>query len=226
MPEQVKCPFCENSVDSDAEKCSSCGAFFTEPQLKEIKFKDFGIFFALQILTFGLFAILWVFINFRAINNLTVNPRDSLKFKWLAAILGISIIGYIGYILSDIELSHRVACIVIVIQHLIGIALSYRILKIIQRYTLNRYDVMLELNPYYIIIFSVLYMSHFIDTYSKRVMNSHEHFSFKSPQGVALLILLAIIAALAGFYYHLNSINSPDLESIGVQMLIKSNFSD
>ena len=203
MPEQVKCPFCENSVDSDTERCLSCGAYFTEPQLKEIKFKDFGIFFAMQLLTFGLFAILWFFINFRAINNLTVNARDSLKFKWLAVLLGISLLGYIGYILSDIKFSHGVAVIVAVIQHLIGIALSYRVLKIIQRYTRDKYGEILDLNPYYIIIFSVLYMSHFIDTYTKRVMNSHDYFSFKSPQGVALITVLAILAVLAGIYFHL-----------------------
>ncbi len=204
MPEQVKCPFCENFVDSDAERCSMCGAFFTEPQLKEIKFKDFGIFLALQLLTFGLFAILWFFINFRAINNLTVNERDSLKFKWLAVLLGISLLAYISYILSDIEFSHHMACVVLLIQHLIGIALSYRTLKIIQRYTLKKYGENLDLNPYYIIIFSVLYMSHFIDTYPKRVMNSHAYFSLKSAQGAALITVLAVLAALAGIYFHLN----------------------
>ncbi len=204
MSEVVKCPFCENLVESDTERCLKCGAFFKEPELKGLKFQDFGVFFALQILTFGLFSTLWFFINFRAINNLAVNERDCLKFKWLAAILGLSIIAYAGYILSDVEFSHSVAVVVGLIQYIISVALAYRTLKIIQRYTIVKYGETLELNPYYIAIFSVLYMSHFIDTYTKRVMNSHEYFSFKSPQGVALLVVIAVLAILLGIHLHLS----------------------
>ena len=57
MSEKVNCPFCGNIVESDAYKCPSCGSLFEDPKLPDIKFKEFGTFVALLVLTFGLFGI-------------------------------------------------------------------------------------------------------------------------------------------------------------------------
>ena len=40
MSEEISCPFCGNSIQSDALKCEECGALFKEPSLPNIKFKE------------------------------------------------------------------------------------------------------------------------------------------------------------------------------------------
>ena len=61
MSEKINCPFCGNLIDADALRCEQCGALFKEPELPGIKFKEFGPFLAIDILTFGFFSTIWVF---------------------------------------------------------------------------------------------------------------------------------------------------------------------
>ena len=185
MSEVVNCPFCGNMVEKDAIRCPSCDALFTEPKLPNVKFQDFGVFLALEVLTFGFFGTLWFFINGRNINRTyTDNSRDSIKLNWLVGLLLLNVGMYVFY-LSQITPNY-VLSLFIVAQILIFIALTYRVLRIIQKYTKNLYNVTLEINPYYIAIFNVLYLIHFIDTYTQRVMQVHEHFSPKSPQMIRM----------------------------------------
>ena len=186
--EKTKCPFCDNIVNIDDYWCSNCGALFKEPELPSIKFKEFRTFLAIDILTFGFFASVWFFINYHAINCLAIKEKDTLKLKWLLVLLTISLFIYIFYFNTFLSFLFMVG------QYAILTGLTYRILKMIQRYTEVKYSVTIEYNPYYIIFFSVLYLIHFIDTYSDRVKEIHEHFDFKSPQGIALIITLIIIA--------------------------------
>lgn len=193
--EETKCPFCGNNVEVNAEKCPSCGALFKEPDLPNIKFKEFRVFLALDVLTFGFFASLWFFINYRAINFLTKTDKDALKFKWLVVLLLISLLVYVFYFGTNEILSFFFG----ILQYGILIGLTYRVLRIIQKYTAQKYDVTLDFNPYYVFFFSVLYLVHFIDTYTDRVDNSHEYFDFRSPQGMTLIILLIIFALIINF---------------------------
>ena len=187
--EVTQCPFCGNTIENNAEKCSQCGALFREPDLPNLKFKEFRTFLAIDILTFGFFASVWFFLNYNAINDLATKVKDTFKLKWLVILLGISLFVYIFYFNTLLSIFFMFA------QYAILTGLTYRVLKIIQRYTEKKYDVVLEFNPYYIVFFSVLYLIHFIDTYSDRVKEVHDHFDFRSPQGIALIIVLIIIAA-------------------------------
>ena len=191
MSEQVNCPFCGNMVDKNALRCPSCDALFDEPKLPDIKFQEFRVFIALEILTFGLFGTLWFFINGRKINKLTDNTSDSIKLNWLVGLLLLNVSMYIFYLTQITR--HLVLSLFVVAQYAIFIALTYRVLRIIQKYTKKIYNVTLEINPYYIVIFNVLYLIHFVDTYTNRVMQVHEHFNPKSPQMILLIILLLII---------------------------------
>ncbi len=191
MSEQVNCPFCGNIVDKNAIKCPSCDALFDEPKLPNVKFQEFGSFLALEVLTFGFFGTLWFFINGRGINKLTENTKDSIKLNWLVGLLLLNVCMYIFYLTQMTR--HFVLSLFVVAQYAIFIALTYRVLRIIQKYTQKIYNVTLETNPYYIVIFNVLYLIHFIDTYTNRVMQVHEHFNPKSPQMILLIILLLII---------------------------------
>ena len=133
-------------------------------------------------------ASVWFFLNYNAINCLAIKQKDTLKLKWLLVLLTISLFVYIFYFNTFLSFLFMVG------QYAILTGLTYRVLKMIQRYTELKYNVTLEYNPYYIIFFSVLYLIHFIDTYADRVKEVHEHFDFKSPQGIALIITLIIIA--------------------------------
>ena len=191
MSEKVNCPFCGNIVDSDAYKCQSCGSLFEDPNLPNLKFKEFGTFVAMLVLTFGLFGIVWLFLNIKAINKLVVNPKDSMKFNTLIIISILDIAAYM-VCLAFSPITNLVPLLT-VIQCLIFMAITYRVLRIIQKYTQKRYGVDLEFNLFYIIIFNILYLIHFIDTYSNRVLQIHEHFNPKSPQMILLIIILLFI---------------------------------
>lgn len=191
MSEKVNCPFCGNIVDKEDYRCSVCGSLFSDPELPDIKFKEFGIFAALLVLTFGLFGLLWLFINIKAINKLVINKKDSIKFNTLVVISVLDVAAYI-FCLANMQTINLVPYLTI-IQCLIFIAITHRVLRIIQKYTQNKYVVTLEYNPYYIVFFNILYLIHFMDTYANRVLQIHEHFNPKSPQMIFLIIMLILI---------------------------------
>jgi len=191
MSEKVNCPFCGNIVEIDAYKCRSCGSLFADPELPGVKFKEFAVFVALLVLTFGLFGIFWVLINIKAINNLVVNPKDSMKFNVLILISVLDVAAYMCC-LAFSQVANLVPYLTI-IQCLIFMAITHRVLRIIQKYTQKQYDAVVEYNPYYIIFFNILYLIHFIDTYSNRVQHIHEHFNPKSPQMIFFIVLLLLL---------------------------------
>ena len=185
MEEKVNCPFCGNIVNKDDIKCGSCGSLFVEPNLPNIKFNEFWIFMVLLVLTGGLFGIFWFAINLKAINNLVTNPKDKIKFNWLFIILLLDI--------AAIFALAKPQPLFIAVMSLTYIALTYRTLRIIQKYSLKTYDVLPETNPYYIWIFNILYLIHYIDTYTNRVLQVHTYFNPKSPYMIMFLILLLIL---------------------------------
>lgn len=191
MSEKVNCPFCNNLIDNDAYKCPNCDAIFKTPELPFVKFQDFRAFLALEVLTFGLFGVFWFFINGRAINKLAGNIKDNIKLNWLVLLLLSVLCSYIFY-LFKFQTGYMLSILVFV-SILVFIALTHRVIRIIQKYTLRVYGVEIEYNPYYIAIFNILYLIHFIDTYQDRVNQVHSYFNPKSPQMILLIILLLII---------------------------------
>ena len=169
MSEKINCPFCGNIIESDAYKCPYCDSLFSEPELPNVKFQEFGVFAGLTFLTGGLFSIFWFIINAKPLTKLTTNKKDSVKLNiWLILLLILFALFYMGvsrYLVPSLIL-------------LILINLSYRTLRIIQKYTQEAYGVTPEINPYYIVIFNVLYLIHYIDTYKARVLEIHEYFDW------------------------------------------------
>ena len=185
MSEKINCPFCDNIIDSDAYKCPSCGSLFAEPELPNVKFQEFRVFIALTILTGGLFSIFWFIINAKPLTKLTTNKRDSLKLNiWLILLITLFVLFYMG--ISKFLIPSLILIILI--------NLTYRTLRIIQKYTKQAYDVTPEINPYYTIIFNVLYLIHFVDTYKERVLEVHEHFNYKMYMPLMVALALAFIA--------------------------------
>ena len=197
MIESINCPFCGNKIDKYSEKCPCCNALFEEPQIKSIKFKELGVFTAIDILTLGFFSTIWFFINGKAINKLATTKKDSLKLFWLVLLLAINGSAYLFYFYQ----SSTFMILCTTIQILIYIALTYRTIRLIQKYTEQKYNSNIEFNPYYVMLFNVFYLIHYIETYSKRVQGIYDNFEWKSTQGIALIILLLIIIFISRFYY-------------------------
>ncbi len=204
MSEKINCPFCGNIIDSDAYRCPSCSSLFAEPALPNVKFQEFRVFIALIILTGGLFSIFWFIINAKSLTKLTTNKTDSIKLNiWLILLIALFIMFYLG--ISKFLIPSLIL--------LILINLTYRTLRIIQKYTKQTYDVIPEINPYYIIIFNVLYLIHFIDTYKERVLEVHEHFNYKMYMPLMIALALAFIALQC------LCVLSPDVQNFYQQML-------
>lgn len=195
MSKEIKCPFCNNIIDEESYKCPVCDAIFKTPELPYIKFQDFRMFLALIVLTFGFFATAWFFINIKSINKLCDRIKDNLKLNWLVLLLIFNVSFYIFYLFKFSSL--KILSLLVFTSILILMALVHRVLRIIQKYTYKTYGVNIEFNPYYVVIFNVLYLVHFIDTYQDRVNQVHTHFNWKSPQMIILIIILLIIQFMA-----------------------------
>lgn len=196
MQENIICPFCNNSLTGEEIKCPSCGALFKEPELKEIKFKEVVPFGIIDILTLGFFSTIWFFINFKSINNLIGSNKECLKFSWLMFLLASNGIFYLMCLFNKPSM----LVIFSVIQCLIYIALTYRVLRIIQKYTLSTYETTLEYNPYYLFLFNIIYLVHFIETYTDRVFHTHEFFNIRTVQSIMLFIIFLILIFIERFY--------------------------
>jgi len=196
MSEKINCPFCGNLIESDTLRCEKCGALFKEPELPNIKFKELGPFLAIDVLTFGFFSTIWFFINGKAINELSESKKDCLKLNWLVLLLALNGGVYLFFFYQHAAF----LALLTLLQCIIYIALSYRVLRIIQKYTLRTYNVDVNFNPHYVVIFNVLYLVHFIDTYKDRVYHQHQYFDWKSPQAIMLIILLLILLFIFRFY--------------------------
>ena len=196
MTEQINCPFCGNLINTDAIRCDNCNALFKEPELPGIKFKELGPFLAIDLLTFGFFSTIWFFINGKNINKFTEAKKDCLKLNWLVGLLAINA----GFYLFFFYKFSALLVLFSILQCVIYVALTYRVLRIIQKYTKVQYNSDIVFNPFYMVIFNVFYLIHYIETYQNRVSNTHVFFDWKSPQGIFLLILLIIIVCVFRFY--------------------------
>ena len=199
MTEIINCPFCGCSIEKEGFFCPSCGSLFVEPKLSTIKFQEFGWFFALYFISKGWFGILWFLINAKAINSMTTTSKDKLKLNWLIIIFILGIIVYLS--LSSNVSPWTLTAGAFILFYFLYAALSYRTLRIIQKYTKVAFNVDIEINPNYIVLFNIFYLIHFIDTYTSRVQQTHEHFAMKIPYLIMLIIIFSI-APVALFLFN------------------------
>ena len=185
MSENIKCPYCDTLIENNIEICPNCKSWFIEPYLPSFKFANLRIFIILSILTLGFFNMFWFFINKNTIKNLIIKDSDRKKFNRLLVGLLIVVGLYFTLILAPLAA---------ILMFIFNVALTYRTLRIIQRYTQNKYDRALDINPYYVFFFNVLYIVHFIDTYTDRTINTYDYFDFKTPKGFILIVLLILMA--------------------------------
>ena len=195
MTEEINCPFCGNLIERNALECSECGALFKEPSLPNIGFNELIPFLVIDILTLGFFSTIWFYINGKSINDLAKN-KDGIKLNWLIALLVVNGGFYLFFFYHHATFLIAFSAL----QCLIYVALSYRVLRIIQKYTLQTYNTAIDFSPWYMVLFNVMYLVHFIETYPKRVEKTHVFFDWKSVQGITIILLLLVILFLLRFY--------------------------
>lgn len=191
----VKCPYCNAVIDESVEICPQCGENFKEIDIP-LKIDSLGKFIFYNVITVGLFQYLWLIFNLKNINEMIIKEKDKYKLNIPIITLGIimllaifNIILFKSYMIFDIPepmvTFHLILCIAIGPILVIGggiltYFITYRILRIIERYTKYKYKKELthsELGWLFCpVIFApilspMFYMAYFIYTYKERAYN-------------------------------------------------------
>lgn len=184
MNNEIKCPYCERLIESNVKKCPYCGEYFVERTIP-IQINSLGWFIVFSILTCGIYPLIWLFINLPKFDLMAISSKDRLKLiipTFLITLLFIPIVAalfimsyYIGVhqIKSFLVLSYVISGYVLVPIICAGIVLyyiiTYRMLRIIEKFTFNEYKVNIYHNDVCWILFGFLYVIYFIYSYNRRV---------------------------------------------------------
>ncbi len=192
MSEKVKCPYCGNEIYNDAEQCEFCKEYFAEPEIKNIKLTSLGQFIVFSCLLPGVYAYLWSLLNYKSIINIA-SSRDRAKLKTML-ILALPFCIVAGII-------NPIVLVITAKIFLLGI--SYRILRIIEKYSLIKYNSAVTHNEYGWFIFDVLYIVYFLGTYPERVHTPGMRMCFNINNWIkySLIFLLGIGIAVMLTYY-------------------------
>ena len=191
---QVNCPYCGAVIDNSAELCPNCKEWFTVPALKMFKYASVTLYIINTTLceAFGLrfvYSLIWGALNFRGFLKIS-NEKDIQKFKILFCLFTISIcltFAFKIFIITDLILE---------------ILLSYRMLRIIEKYTLKKYNAPVTHHEFGMVIFRILYVIYYIDTYEQRVKDPDMRYCWNAEKWIkysVILFLVLIILYLIGF---------------------------
>ncbi len=182
---QVNCPYCDTMIDNTAERCPNCKEWFVIPSLKNFKCVSVPVYLIAAALceAFGLrfvYGLLWGAINFNGFLKIS-NEKDIKKFKVLFCLFTISICLSFAFkicLISDIVLE---------------ILLSYRMLRIIEKYTLKKYNSPVTHHEVGMIFFRTLYVIYYIDTYAQRVKDPNMRYCWNAEKWIKYFVILFII---------------------------------
>ena len=187
MSEKVKCPYCGNEIYNDVEQCEYCKEFFKEPEIKGIKLISLGQFIVLSCLTFGLYSFIWLGLNYKPIINIS-NSRDRKKLQRLI-LIGISVCLLSGLFCNYV--------ITIILAKILLLSISYRVLRIIEKYSLIKYDSAIVHNEIGWFFFDLLYVVYFLGTYSERVHTPGMRWCMNTKNWIIYSLIFILCAALA-----------------------------
>lgn len=192
LSEKVKCPYCSNEIENNIEQCPFCKEYFTDPQVKNVKMVSIAQYIVFDILTIGLYSIFWVLLNYKAINELA-SERDKFKLKTILGFLLVSVvIFFINILLFNI------------ISKFILLFMSYRILRVIEKYSVTKYNSAVTHSEMGWLFFDVLYVVYFLDTYKERVYDPELRYHLETGSWFKYILMIAgIVLALwiANFVY-------------------------
>lgn len=194
LSNKVNCPYCGHLIDNDVEMCPNCNERFSEPHLDNFHMRSIESFILLSILTLGIYNIIWVFINYNAFKSIA-SPKDITKLTTLS-ISAISFLLLIG-----------LTPWVFVLYLILLILLSYRLLRVIEKFAYRKYNSPITHHEFGMIVFSILYVVYFIDTFAQRVNDPTLRYCLEKGEWVKyIIIFLIVILSIIGisFIYNFN----------------------
>ena len=194
----VKCPYCEAMINNNDERCHSCGEWFVEPYLDNFCFISMPLFIILSIsLVLGnlwiyyICVVVWLMFNYKNFIAIAI-PKDVKKLNLLAFLMILTLI-FIPKLAIIVE-----------------IFLSYRLLRIIEKFSYKKYDSPITHHELGMIVFRLLYVVYFIDTFTDRVKDPTRRYLLEPKSWIKYSILFLII--FIGCLCFIGFVNVPFLQ--------------
>jgi len=193
--EQITCPYCNAPLSEGIEQCPNCGEHFKEISIP-LKIDSLGKFVVFNVITLGLYQYIWLLFNLKNINKMIVKEKDKKKLNFpiiiLAIISLICVTDVLAFkIFGMIELPQNLAIIHFLLGKIIGptffvlgllltYIITYRTVRIIERYTKNKYNKEISHSDTWMFFSTLLFMPllspmfyliYFIYTFKERVYN-------------------------------------------------------
>ncbi len=184
----VLCPYCGQQINNNDEKCPNCGEFFVEPNLSEFRLISIPLFLVFESIlsSFGFpffYSLIWILFNHNNICKIAIE-KDLKKFKIL-------FVWFCIFVLLTI-----IVKVFVLIDVILEIFITYRILRIIEKFTLKKYNSPVTHHEVGMIFFRTLYLVYYIDTYLIRVKDPNLRYCLDIDKWFKYLIILAVILGL------------------------------
>lgn len=189
---KVNCPYCGAEIENSAEQCPSCGEFFVEPHIKNIKFPSIGQYIVFNILTVGLYSLFWIIMNYNAFSAIS-QGKDLTKLR------NIFILTVLSFCLAALH-----PIVFAVTAKVMYLMLSYRILRIIEKYSYKKYNSAVTHSEAGWFFFDILYVVYFLDTYQERIHDPQmrNHMEVKNwLKYILILIAVVLVIFFINFIY-------------------------
>ena len=195
METKVNCPYCGKEINNDVEQCEFCKEFFKEPCVVGIKETSVVKFFVFEVLTFGLYSLIWTTFNNACIKKFA-NTQDYRKF----------ISFYLIYFVAILGLWFVNIPLFLILRKISGLFLSYRMLRIFEKYSFKKYNSKIYHNEYGWFFFDIAYVVYFLEMFSERVkMPTKKYYLdvkravFYSSVALLTLFVISIVGLLFTF---------------------------
>ena len=187
---KIACPYCGFEISNNVEFCPNCKELFTEPDIKGFKFVSIGNFIVFAILFaacgfYYLYPAIWTLLNYKTFKQIA-NPKDYKKFMMLFIPF---------FILALVPFVKLLGLICITLE----IALCYRMLRIIEKHTVVKYDSPVTHHEIGMIFFRMLYVVYYLDTYAQRVHDPLLRHCLDWKKWINYSILIFILFSLLYF---------------------------
>ncbi len=193
--QQIPCPYCKTMIDKNAEQCPNCHEYFKEISIP-LKIDSLGKFIVYNIMTLAFYQFAWLVFNLKNIDKMIIKEKDKKKLN--APIIALALLGLIcilntltygiydvvelpqTFVILHFLFGTYVVPIFVIAGTILTYIITYRILRIIERYTKNKFGIEIthsEMGWLFcpvlctLLLSPMFYMAYFIYTYKERVYN-------------------------------------------------------
>lgn len=199
METKVNCPYCGKEILNNSEQCEFCNEFFVEPHIDGLKHLSLTKFIIFEVLTLGLYSLLWVTFNNIALKKLATKA-DYRKF----------VLHYLFLFISIIGLWFCNITLFLILRKVSLLFLSYRILRIVEKYSSRKYKAPIFHNEYGWFFFDMLYVVYYLEMFAERVNMPTKQFYLdtkgwlKYSSLFLLVIIFLIILVYLGLLFNIS----------------------